>query len=191
MRNGLVLLAVLFWTAACLGGTVLDVRDFGAVGDGVADDFAAIQRTLDRAEAHYRTEISRFASKGVDGLGTPEVRFPAGTYRISRPLLAQHTVTLVGEPGSTVALDDGVEVGLYLENAFRCTVRGLGFRGGVTHVCFWTANADTAAILIEGCVFEGAEKEAVWTEAWRDKAWDRSGTCRSSRTNCTTSDPTM
>lgn len=27
MRNGFVSLAVLFWTAACLGGTVLDVRD--------------------------------------------------------------------------------------------------------------------------------------------------------------------
>ena len=46
--------------------SVVSVLDFGAVGDGVADDTAAIQRALDDT--------------------TAEVVFPAGTYRITKTL---------------------------------------------------------------------------------------------------------
>ncbi|OHB86178.1 MAG: hypothetical protein A2V98_21320 [Planctomycetes bacterium RBG_16_64_12] len=49
------------------------VRDFGAVGDGAADDTAAIQRAIDAA-----TNL-----RSVPG----DVCFPRGVYRISRPLV--------------------------------------------------------------------------------------------------------
>ena len=48
------------------GAALLTVRDFGASGDGQADDTAAIQRAADRGG---------------------EIRFPRGTYRISRPVV--------------------------------------------------------------------------------------------------------
>lgn len=148
----------------------LNVMDFGAKGDGVADDTAAIQRALDKAAAYYKTDFSRFG-RSIDGLGTPEVFIPKGTYRITRPLVAGPTVTVTGVKGTVLDLADDVAVGLYLERAFRATVQWLHFRGGKTHVCFWTANQDTAAILVENCVFERSAEEAVWTEAWRSKKW--------------------
>src|SRR5882724_10858014 len=45
-----------------------NVRDFGAVGDGITDDRAAIQAAIDNA-----------VSNNIGG-----ILFPAGTYRVSR-----------------------------------------------------------------------------------------------------------
>lgn len=60
---------------------VVSVKDFGAVGDGVADDLAAIQAAID-------------AVSNADG-GT--VLVPAGSYRCSSGLILKRGVNLVGE----------------------------------------------------------------------------------------------
>lgn len=56
----------------------LSVKDFGAVGNGVADDTTAIQNALNAA-----------TGRGV--------YFPAGTYRISTTLVIKTNTTLVGD----------------------------------------------------------------------------------------------
>jgi hypothetical protein len=62
------------WIPADAG--VVDVkRDFGAVGDGVADDTAAVQKAI----THGLSQPGRYASP-------PFVYFPVGTYKISGPL---------------------------------------------------------------------------------------------------------
>lgn len=64
---------------------VVSVKDFGAVGDGVADDTAAIQAAYD-------------ASLGV--------RFPAGSYKTSRPIVKTSShVTLADKRGATIVAD--------------------------------------------------------------------------------------
>lgn len=55
---------------------VVSVRDFGAVGDGVADDTAAIQNAINS--------------------GSKNVYLPAGTYRITSPLTMAGGVSLIG-----------------------------------------------------------------------------------------------
>jgi hypothetical protein len=63
-----------------------DVRDFGAVGDGVADDTDALQRALNQLYCREtNTQIRR------------SLYFPAGTYRISSSLLIPTYAKLVGE----------------------------------------------------------------------------------------------
>lgn len=59
--------------------SVLDVREFGAVGDGTTDDSVAIQVAIDAATASGGT-----------------VYFPAGTYIVSAPVLGKSTVLLKG-----------------------------------------------------------------------------------------------
>jgi Pectate lyase superfamily protein len=80
-----------------------NVKDFGALGDGVADDRVAIQTAIDDASA-----------TGIAG-----IFFPAGTYRVSRAepdgrwsldLNGVHEFTIAGEgPRSTVKLVDTAE----------------------------------------------------------------------------------
>lgn len=71
-------------TAGGAGGTV---RQFGAVGDGQADDSEAIQRAVDQGG---------------------EVRFPRGTYRLTRPIVVEldrvGRTSLVGDGTATLVM---------------------------------------------------------------------------------------
>jgi hypothetical protein len=61
----------------------VNVRDFGAIGDGVTDDTAAIQAALDVVP----NDPSSYApGKLVGGAGRARVVFPTGTYKVSRTL---------------------------------------------------------------------------------------------------------
>lgn len=69
---------------------IVSVKDFGAVGDGVADDTAAIQAAIDALKP---TSIS--------GLGLPNrsaiIYIPVGTYLVSAPINMYSGITLTGE----------------------------------------------------------------------------------------------
>jgi hypothetical protein len=78
------------------GGLVLNVRDFGAVGDDRADDHPAIARALDAA---------RKAGEHGEGARGSIVFFPPGIYRVSRPLdCTQRQFNLVGSGAFQTAL---------------------------------------------------------------------------------------
>jgi hypothetical protein len=62
-----------------LYGRTVSVKDYGAVGDGVTDDWAAIRAALDS--------------------GAGSLYFPAGTYYLTKCLNLKKTVTLFGESG--------------------------------------------------------------------------------------------
>ena len=66
-------------TYSMIDGAPLNVLDYGAVGDGVTDDTAAIQATLD-------------ALPSAGG----EVIVPAGQYKVTASLIANKRVRLVG-----------------------------------------------------------------------------------------------
>lgn len=56
---------------------IVSVKDFGAVGDGVTDDTAAIQRAINEHRG--------------------KIYFPAGTYKISATLILKNETILIGE----------------------------------------------------------------------------------------------
>lgn len=80
LRVGLVLaIMTIFLTASCFAAidSIHNVKDYGAVGDGKADDTAAIRKAIE-----------------ATGLGGT-VRFPMGVYKISGTLNLE-AVHLVG-----------------------------------------------------------------------------------------------
>jgi hypothetical protein len=60
----------------------VDVREYGAVGDGVTDDTAAIQAAIDAA--------------GASGSRRPRILFPPGDYLITAPLMVEDKGSGVG-----------------------------------------------------------------------------------------------
>jgi hypothetical protein len=80
---------------------IASVRDFGAVGDGVADDTAAINRALYQLYCRENnTQIRRM------------LYFPAGTYRVVETIIIPTYAKLVGEGAdcTTIYLDQAVDI---------------------------------------------------------------------------------
>lgn len=124
---------------------VVSVKDFGAVGDGVTDDTAAIQAALDAPPA--------------------ALYFPAGTYRVTSSLLfrngaSNNNLTLYGPPsatfgqgaviafeGTTALFVDQVNIG----QGFVC--QDLHFDGTNTGRCVFESAIDVVYIRFDRCLF--------------------------------------
>jgi hypothetical protein len=85
---------------------VINVKAFGAIGDNIANDTAAIQAAFDAACGPYSNPYS------VAGVGTSKsVFFPAGYYKVTSPTGA---VTITGCVANTTTVDDGLHYGCRL-----------------------------------------------------------------------------
>ena len=108
---------------------VFNVRDQGAVGDGVADDTGAMIGTIERVPA----------SGGL-------VYLPRGTYRVTSPIaIARTNVWIFGSgPDATVIrLGDDVNADVLAIRAGGCTVSNLTIDGNKAH------NASGNGILVD------------------------------------------
>jgi hypothetical protein len=123
--------------AATAAGGAIDVSKYGAKGDGVADDSAAIQKALDYAGTH----------------GGGVVQLDAATYRIDKPLNVPEGVTLAGvwEAPHHAQLSNGTVLRIYA---------GRGDEGAPAAI---TLNASSA---VKGITFFYPEQRIPGTSAY-------------------------
>lgn len=110
----------------------VSVKDFGAVGDGVADDTAAIQAAIDSIASAGALVYDSTVFRG----GT--IFIPRGTYRITAPITnTTPSISLIGE-GSTATIIDNDHTGdafVYgddVNELTQCRIVGIKIQGSAT-----------------------------------------------------------
>ncbi len=74
----------------------INVKWFGAKGDGFTDDIAAIQASINLVT---KTDYADIIAQGTENYGGGTVFFPAGQYRITKNILVGQSCTLKGVSG--------------------------------------------------------------------------------------------
>ncbi len=84
-----------------------NARDFGAVGDGIADDTAAIQAAADDC----KSKLKIIQPTGGSYMGScPELFFPAGKYRISQSIKLCPYQSVRGEDSILIQADPAAAI---------------------------------------------------------------------------------
>jgi hypothetical protein len=161
MRAVLLLLLVLLVLpalAAPPASGIVNVRDFGATGDGSADDTEAIRAAMKAAAIC----ISTPSPVGTYYQAGPTLLFPAGLYRISDdiPLMA---VDVRGEGQAAIQQTNPEKAALVSKGAWQHRIANLTFLGGRSGIDLYNPNIDTGQIIIDRCRFYGTKGPAVYT----------------------------
>jgi len=138
--------------------TLNNVKDYGAIGDGITDDTDAIQKCITTAEQNS----PRFGYESA----YPEIIFPGGTYVVSRPIVISATpekrgLYLRGLSEVTIKQTDPDSDIFYIHNGFRHVVDNLNFEGGKRHIKFFTGNKDKSTLLVRNCDFHNSSSYAI------------------------------
>lgn len=128
----------------------ISVKRFGAVGDGVTDDSAAIQAAID----------------SLTSGGT--VYFPRGTYRVNTGLTVDvNGVCLIGDGPASVIYDPGNVLSLYIKasNVEVSRLKFLGTQSGSTYrvnqVALGGSGISPSRVWIHHCYFENGSATCV------------------------------
>lgn len=125
-----------------------NVKVYGAIGDGITDDYIAIQAAINASHKN----------------GGGVVVFPAGTYLLSDVLKIHSNQKIVGEPGAVLLLGDNMPINTIMRNYYggqggydateNVIIQGLTFDGGtVESASTLFAFCHARNIRVEGCTF--------------------------------------
>lgn len=155
----LTLLVVLV-IAGAVHATSVNVRDYGAMGDGVTDDTEAIQRAAQAAKVKF-DHPSPVGSRMQSG---PVLLFPYGHYVINETIDISNVLEVRGEGQAILEQKNPDADLLYATGVWRMMITGLTFSGGRDQVDLKNGNLDSGRIVIDYCRFYGANGFAVRTD---------------------------
>lgn len=139
-------------------GFYTNVKDYGARGDGVTDDTAAIQAAMNAAWTRSRSEPFP-GGGGSYIISAAAVFFPSGRYNISDTIAIKADV--VGEGQPILYQTNSQKDIFYSSGVWRISIFNMGFAGGRNHIVLGTNNIDSSRILIQQCQFNRAADCAV------------------------------
>ena len=156
----------------------VNVKDYGAVGDGVHDDTLALQKAADAARVdsldrgQLWTMMKLRLSMTQDG-PVPELYFPKGVYRTTGPVVFTGNAFLRGE-GAEIRNGTSDRDTFFFDLGYRVDIEGLRFTGGRHQVRQFTQNRDIASARISGCTFERSHGTALMLDYFSDVKVQRS-----------------
>jgi hypothetical protein len=135
----------------------INVKDYGATGNGSTNDTAAIRNAITAAQLRGQT----VTLPGVSVRTQAVVYFPSGCYVINDTLSASN-LSFKGENGAvlkqTNSGKDIISMGVW-----RCNITGLSFFGGKNQIYLSNNNTDQTQLLIKECQFAAAADCAIRT----------------------------
>lgn len=134
---------------------MLNVKTFGAKGDGITDDYPAIQKAAN--EAQFQKKPCHPAGSSAE-FYFHSVLFPPGQYVLSQPVEWGGCAHLVAD-GSAVI--NPVVTAFKFTGGFMVRMDGLTFIGGTRAVDFTNGNANGARLEMQACRFQGQSSYAV------------------------------
>ena len=136
----------------------VNVRDFGAVGDGIHDDTAAITAA---ARAVEEQDVQQRAPQCEEDGPHGRLVFPAGTYRLGDTVFFKTVAHLRALGAVTVVQTDPTKDVFYFHRARRVRVEGFSFRGGRHQLNMSTLNREACNFLVRGCAFRDSSDAAI------------------------------
>lgn len=147
-------------------GEHVSVKDapFNAIGDGVADDTAAIQALFDYIVAQTQSGLTTSGALTAAYSGTsPTAYFPPGTYRVSSTVNIGPYVEIVGD--SAIIKQDDVDADIFDVDLYQFKMSGMQFVGGRHHLRVHNANINSSMYEIDHCQFFLSSSYSVKTQA--------------------------
>ena len=138
----------------------VSVTDYGAKGDGVADDTAAVAAAIAAAQAHDLA-LKAGGSTGEEDGPHAEIVFPEGVYRLDDTVFFGRDAHLRGLGRAVLRATDPTRDVLYFHKAARVRIEGLRFEGGRNQLNVTTFNHENANVCVRGCTFAGAAANAI------------------------------
>jgi hypothetical protein len=137
----------------------INVRDYGAVGDGETDDTEAIQRASKAVHEHSK---QRHWGSGPNQYARPVMVFPVGVYLVSDTVTVPGYESEIRGDGRAIIVQTDPNKDIFTTDwAWRMTVKNLAFFGGRRQIALTNQNIDTGMIRIENCRFEESNDLAV------------------------------
>ncbi|MBN1554348.1 MAG: hypothetical protein JXA11_06360 [Phycisphaerae bacterium] len=184
-------MAVIFSCPLAVSGETtcgINVKDFGAVGDGKTDDTDAIQKAVLAAMKTGHSIIIREhrphpGQAGRDGGAAisprPEIVFPEGTYRITRPIVLINYAHVRGLGTCVIKQSNPKQDIIYFagraasvwEQSIHLVVRGLRFEGGKTQIRIFPQNINATVVSIDDCEFADSADYPVVCRMYAYPEW--------------------
>ena len=157
-----------------LSASALNVKDFGAAGDGTSDDTEAFRKAVAEANAHSQAEKHPEAAY----YGTqPEVFVPSGVYCISAPIELGNLASLRGENRAAIKQTSPEADVIHISQAYRNAIHGLTLIGGRHGIYFDTNNVDRSNVIIERCTFIRNAGFAIYAEEGSPSTFAKATEC--------------
>src|SRR5262245_24364942 len=138
----------------------LDVKEFGAAGNGVTDDTSAIQAACNAATRamgfwNKRQVVPQIAA-------APVVYFPAGVYKISAPIGIESYTSMLGE--HAILQPDNGSIDIFTSRQFyEMSFRGMIFNGGRNAITVAQVGVSETVVQIDDCEFIEQQGSAIVT----------------------------
>lgn len=139
----------------------INVKDFGAKGDGVTDDTDAIRAAFKAAHDYKQKKMTPNYHQKYGYFTTfPEVYFPSGHY-IIHDTIDISGPNIRGEGYAAIEQKDPQKDIFYCSSTWQRTIEGLTFLGGKKHLNLGNKNLDKGLVEIRDCKFYHSGDVAV------------------------------